>query len=202
MRSAKLLRTPTYTDNEKSSFLKFINGNVSKILIWSIENNVQTGSALFGLWLERYNKACNEYNEELAATKKPGYNPLLWSSIIGTTDKRAESSATAEGRVLLNSSNNTDLTSEIYQESYEVDNDNDSSEVNQIVIRAHDISLELLHSFVAKKILGKLRDNDKRKASTLADSSLDLDPDNIELMDELTNECTDLDALLIRIKAK
>ncbi|GAA5797037.1 hypothetical protein HPULCUR_002415 [Helicostylum pulchrum] len=80
----------------------------------------------------------------------------------GTTDKRAESSATAEGRVLLNSSNNTDLTSEIYQESYEVDNDNDSSEVNQIVIRAHDISLELLHSFVAKKILGKLRDNDKR----------------------------------------
>lgn len=107
MRSAKLLRTPTYTgilkkkvvcrggcakkkvkDNEKSSFLKFINGNVSKILIWSIENNVQTGSALFGLWLERYNKACNEYNEELAATKKPGYNPLLWSSIIGKAQRR------------------------------------------------------------------------------------------------------------------
>ncbi|CAO3681609.1 unnamed protein product [Rhizopus stolonifer] len=141
-------------DNNKPSFIKFVNNNIDMLPMWSMEDN-------------------------------PQYNYLIWNSIVDKSKRRkrfksnyhesaldllieAESSATEEGRRLLNPStvtfHSTDsgeiAASENAQLADEVDNSDSFSEATQI---STDVSLDLLYPFGAKKILGKLTSDDLQK---------------------------------------
>jgi hypothetical protein len=106
-------------DNNKPSFIKFVNNNIDMLPMWSIEDNANTGPALFGIWYERYKQAYGECNQTSKKLKKPQYNYLIWNSIIDKSRRRkrlksnyhegaldllieAQRSATEEGRHLLN----------------------------------------------------------------------------------------------------
>ncbi|EIE89047.1 hypothetical protein G6F46_003720 [Rhizopus delemar] len=177
------------TGNKKLSFIKFVNDNIDMLPMWSIEDNANTGSALFGTWYKRYKQTYGEFNETSKNLKKPQYNYLIWNLIIDKSRrKRLESSyhegvlglliearrsATEEGRRLLNPGtvafHSTDYgkiaADENAQVVDEADKGDSSSEATQISTENHetDVSLDLLYPFGAKKILGKLTRDDVQK---------------------------------------
>lgn len=74
--------------NNKPAFIKFVSDNTDKIPAWSIEDNTNTGPALFDLWYERYKQAYAECNGALNNLEKLPYNYLIWSSILDKSKRR------------------------------------------------------------------------------------------------------------------
>lgn len=176
--------------NKKPSFIKFVNDNIDMLPLWSVEDNANTGPALFGIWYERYKQTYGEFNETSKNLKKPEYNYLIWNSIIDKSRRRkrlrsgyhedaldmlleARRSATEEGRHLLNPGtvafHSTDSGEIAADKNAQVvdkaDKGDSSSKATQTSAENHetDISLDLLYPFGAKKILGKLTRDDVQK---------------------------------------
>lgn len=177
-------------DNNKPSFIKFVNNNIDMFPMWFIEDNAHAGPALFGIWYERYKQTYGECNQTSKKLKKPQYNYLIWNSIIDKSRRRkrlksnyhegaldllieAQRSATEEGRHLLNPGtvafHSTDsgkiAADENAQVVDEADKGDSSSEATQISTENHetDVSLDLLYPFGTKKILGKLTSDNVQK---------------------------------------